>query len=110
MEIAKHNGQQLSRAQRRAMERIDSEVKDVFTRLSNQFFNFLMDSDNPSEEELRSKLKEVNSKWIVSCRRLNVKEEFHKMLNQQCDAMISDYLTTKNGNSPSDQPEPTPTA
>lgn len=86
----------LSREQRRAMDRIRSEVDQMYDRLCAQFFDFFIDND-PESEAVEQKAKELSSKWKVFCHRKNIVKELHGAIENFCTATIKEYKKAKDG-------------
>lgn len=95
-EQAKRNADQgpLTRAQRRARERLNNEAGDIIARLVNQWYEFFLDND-PDGQAVKDKQKEVSAKWRMYCQRRHFKPEIFPLIDKSIDKLIDDYKKAK---------------
>jgi hypothetical protein len=95
----------LNRQQQRQVERINEEVGQVFKRLTDQFLDDFVESENPESGELKVKITDLSSKWKAYCRSKGIIKEMFDAVEKRCNKLVQDYGTYKH-NGPV-APEPT---
>lgn len=88
--------EKLSRREQRYRERVNQEVQSVISQLSDQFLNFLLSSENPEGNEVVEKMKDINAKWRVYCKRKNLIAKAYPVMELQMAQMAKEYLEEKN--------------
>lgn len=88
--------EKLSRREQRYRERVNQEVQSVISQLSDQFLNFLLSSENPEGQEVVEKMKDINAKWRVYCKRKNLIVKAYPVMELQMAQMAKEYLEEKN--------------
>ena len=81
---------QLSRQQKRIMDRINKEASIIFNVLADQFVDLFMESDVDSEE-VTKKQKEISSKWKIYCSKKGLTADSFKLVDDFCNEFRDDY-------------------
>lgn len=76
--------EQISRAQKRFIERVEQEANMVFTALCDKFLAFFSTCENPQGQEVKDKMAEINGQWLTYATR--------RQLNIQALSMVKDYM------------------
>ena len=83
----------ISRAQRRAKERIEIEAKELHNTLCESFLSFITHADDPASEDVKAKAKQAGAKWKLYCSRRALKPEVRPLVDEFCNALMDEYKT-----------------
>lgn len=84
----------MSRQQKRANERANSEAKDAFEGLVKQFWDVFFDN-SPTDQIVIDKEKEVIAKWKMYCERRRLLPAAFTMVSEACKTIREDYEKAK---------------
>lgn len=87
-----------SRAQLRARQRIEDEAKSVYTQLTEKFFKYFLECDEPESDEVKDKIREFSSKWKMYCHKNNLLPKAYPIVEQYCDEVIKRFIEAKTNN------------
>lgn len=85
----------LSRQQQRKVEQIEKEAMQTYAQLSEKFFNFFLNSDDPEGPEVEAKKIQLCSQWKMYCFRKRLTKEAFPMLDNEAKAILEAYRKTK---------------
>lgn len=88
----------LSRQQRRIQERANIEIGNMHAKIAKEFFDFFMSCDDPESEEVKSKMKHVDAKWRLFCKRADLLPKAYPLMREYMDKLIADYKAEKDAN------------
>lgn len=88
--------QQLTRDQRRMMDRLNKEVNETLAQLVNLWYQFFLQND-PEGNEVKNKKKEVSAKWRVFCERRHLKSELKGLADKAIDQLMDEYRKQRKG-------------
>lgn len=94
-EDKKEPEKKLTREQRRFMERLEKEARQTHANLSEKFFNFIVDSDDPEGQEVVDKMNQICALWKLYCSRKQLNKSAYNLLDQECQILIKLYLEKK---------------
>lgn len=93
----------LSRAQRRQIERIEEECQQVHQTLANNFLSFMVTHENPTDEVLAEKAKQIDSQWRVFARQRHLHVKMFDLLKKYCSDLIEEFKKSKSDEQGRDQ-------
>jgi len=82
---------QLTRHQRRHQERVIQDAKNTFAMLTNKFFTYFTNSDDPLGYDVAEKRKSLNAIWKTYCHRARLINGASDKFNLYCDELVADY-------------------
>jgi hypothetical protein len=88
---------QETREQRHERDRINTEAAGVIKSLQDQFMNFFMEAEDPEGNEVVEKMKVIDAKWRVYCKRRNLIGKAYPVMNEFMEAALQEYLAEKQG-------------
>lgn len=91
----KQSEQKLTREQRRFIERIEREAKEVHSTLANKFNDFFFTHDNPEGTEVLDKVAQLDTQWRLFCRRKQLNKEALPAMHDYCHALLNEYKEVK---------------
>lgn len=83
----------LTRRQRREMERGNAAAQETYFKLCQIFHNFFMEND-PNGIKVKEKQKELSAKWKMYCWNNRLKEEAMTAMDDYCDGVFKKYTET----------------
>lgn len=84
----------MTRLQKRANERANSEAKDAFEGLVKQFWDVFF-NNSPTDQIVIDKEKEVLAKWKMYCERRRLLPAAFTMVSEVCKTIREDYEKAK---------------
>jgi hypothetical protein len=86
-----------SRADRRRREQINTEAAQTIKTLSDQFMSFFIEAEDPEGNEVVEKMKSIDAKWRVYCKRRNLILSAYRVMSDFMEGAMKEYLTEKEG-------------
>lgn len=94
----------LTREQRRAQERLKSEVEETYKALCDKFLDFFTNHDNPDSDEVIEKVKQLSGQWRIYCKRKNLISALFPAMDKYMDSLLNEYSESKT--QPNEQESP----
>jgi hypothetical protein len=97
----------LNRAELRRRERVNSEVKEALSLISQKFLTFFMESDDPESQEVVDKMNQIDAKWRVFCKSKSLIPRAYTLAKEEMEGIIQEYLKEKGTwKKSTEQPQP----
>jgi hypothetical protein len=86
---------QMTRQQRRFIQRIEQEAHQTLNNLAGKFLEFFTDSDDPEGQEVVDKMNQLSAQWKVYCHSKQLNKEALPMVENYCKAVCEEYIKAK---------------
>jgi hypothetical protein len=86
-----------SREQRRLRERTNLEAQSILRSLQEQFLNFFMSAEETEGESVNNKIREIDAKWRLYCKRKNLIPAAYTVMDKYMEDSIKEYYENKEG-------------
>jgi hypothetical protein len=86
-----------SREQRRLRERTNLEAQSILRSLQEQFLNFFMSAEETEGESVNNKIREIDAKWRLYCKRKNLIPAAYPVMDKYMEQSIKEYYENKDG-------------
>lgn len=96
----------LTRAQRRIIERIETEAQAMHAKLANKFIDHLINSENPTPQELKAKADNLSAQWKMYVKRAGLKDTVLNLIEDYCTTAIAEFNALKEGKPEVAKPNP----
>lgn len=104
MEVAKETPEEkevhLSKAQKRiqeVQEKTQQRATKVLQGLCQRFLDYLIDVDNPSDDELNGQARVLSAQWKMYCINNNLNKVAFDMVSKFCEEKIKEFNDLKQG-------------
>ncbi len=94
-EAAPKKNTPLTRAQKRANERLQEEEQATYNALTERFLEYFTQSEDPEGEAVQDKIKQISTQWRLYCQRKGLIPALFPMLDNYMDGLLRDYLRSK---------------
>jgi hypothetical protein len=88
-------GKPLTREQRRMRERVNMEAQTIIQTLQEQFLNFFMECQDTEGETVNNKIREIDAKWRLYCKRKNLIPAAYTVMDKYMEDSIKEYYENK---------------
>jgi hypothetical protein len=88
-------GKPLTREQRRLRERVNMEAQSIIQTLQEQFLNFFMECQDTEGEAVNNKIREIDAKWRLYCKRRNLIPAAYTVMDKYMEQSIKEYYENK---------------
>jgi hypothetical protein len=88
-------GKPLTREQRRWRDRTNAEAQSVIKTLQDQFLNFFMECQDTEGEAVNNKIREIDAKWRLYCKRKNLIAKAYPVLSLYMENSMKEYYENK---------------
>lgn len=85
----------LTREQQRHVEQVEKAAFQTLKMLSDRYFNFFMQSDDPEGPEVEAKKVQLSSQWKAYCFRNKLTKEAFGIFDADVKAITAVYLASK---------------
>lgn len=85
----------LSREQRRAKERVETEARQVHERMCEKFTDFMIECEDPDGPEVAEKAKSMSAQWKMFCKSRGLKENCYNFMEKYCETVIAEFKRLK---------------
>lgn len=85
----------LTRDQKRFLERIESEAKQTFQQLADKFLNLFMASDDPEGEDITERGKQISAQWRTYVKKSKLDDKALPAIEQYISDVKAQYLQSK---------------
>jgi hypothetical protein len=85
----------LSRAQRRQMERIESDAKARYHAIADQFIKAFTEAIDPESEEIVQLMKKYDAQWRIYCKSKRLTDKAFPLVKEYCESVIKQYFEEK---------------
>lgn len=93
----------LTREQRRMMERANKEVMQKYDAFAERFLEYFTNHEDPGSDEVLQQAKKMDAQWRVYCKGKNLKIEAYTLIKDFCGKVIEDYQKNLKGDN---EPQP----
>jgi hypothetical protein len=90
----------LTREQRRHMDRVEKEAKQVLSQLQERFLKRIMESDDPEGQDVIDFVDQIHAKWKLYCQQKRIMPEAHKLILDYCLDTLKQYSENKKSDKP----------
>ena len=81
----------MSREQRRYIERVQAEAFNANQRLSQKFLDFMIESDDVTDDELWEKAKQLSAQWKMYCKTKRLNDSVLNLVFNFCEEKIKEF-------------------
>jgi len=74
------------------LERLQKEATHTHNMMCARFTDFLILCDDPSEEILRERAKQLSAQWKMFCKQKNLKYTVLNLVGDFCDKTIAEFI------------------
>jgi len=85
----------LSRHERRAQERLKSDVEEMYNTLTVKFLDYFTASDNPEGQDVQEKAKQIAAQWRLYCSRKNLIRTLYPIVDTYINGLMKEYIDDK---------------
>jgi hypothetical protein len=85
----------LTREQRRRHDRTNAEAISTIETLQAQFLNFFMASEETEGDAVSDKIREIDAKWRLYCKRKNLVPAAYPVMDKYMEDSIKEYYSNK---------------
>lgn len=85
----------LTREQKRILERIESEAKSIFQSLADRFLSEFIASTNPDGEEIKERGKQIDAQWQTYVKRRKLDPKGLTAIRQYINDVLKEYQESK---------------
>ena len=86
---------QLTRDQKRFLERIELEAKQTFQLMADKYLNLFMDSDDPEGEELTERGRQISAQWRTYVKKRKLDDKALPAIEKYISDVKSEYVQSK---------------
>jgi hypothetical protein len=88
-------GKPLTREQKRMVDRINAAAAETIELLTSQFLNAIMAADDPEGPEVGEKIKQIDAKWRMYCKRKGLAATAYTIMDNYMTTAIKEYYDEK---------------
>lgn len=110
-EVKEEKEVHLSKAQRRineAQEKVQQRATKTLHNLCQRFLDYLIDVDDPSDQELNAQARVLSAQWKMYCTNNNLNNIAFELVNNFCQEKIKEFNDLKNGKTEEVEVKPNP--
>lgn len=96
----------MTREQRRLFERIENEANKAHQRLTSKFVDFMIESDDLTEEVIQEKAAQISAQWKMFCKSRRLKDTVLNIVHDYCQNVINEYKAMKENKQEAVKPNP----
>jgi hypothetical protein len=85
----------LTREQQRFIDKLNKEAATNHANLTEKFFNFFMDSDNPEGPEIEEKILQLSAQWKTYCQKRRLNKGVIDSVELDCRNLVKQFQDNK---------------